>query len=37
MVIEDGVRWSVEGFARVLGDRHDPAIALSARASRARV
>ncbi len=36
MVIEDGVRWSVEGFARVLGDRHDPAIALNARASRAR-
>jgi DNA-binding GntR family transcriptional regulator len=32
IVIEDSVRWSVEGFARVLGDRHDPAIALAGRA-----
>ncbi|MFZ1992592.1 MAG: GntR family transcriptional regulator [Solirubrobacteraceae bacterium] len=37
IVIEDSVRWSVEGFARVLGDRHDPAIALSAPAGASRV
>jgi DNA-binding GntR family transcriptional regulator len=37
IVIEDSVRWSVEGFARVLGDRHDPAIALTGRARADRV
>jgi DNA-binding GntR family transcriptional regulator len=37
IVIEDSVRWSVEEFARVLGDRHDPAIALSTRARADRV
>jgi DNA-binding GntR family transcriptional regulator len=29
IVIEESVRWSVEGFAQVLGDRHDPALALT--------
>jgi DNA-binding GntR family transcriptional regulator len=37
IVIEDSVRWSLEGFARVLGHRHDPAITLSARAGADRV
>lgn len=37
VVIEESVRWSVQGFADVLGDRHDPAIALTRRERGNRV
>jgi DNA-binding GntR family transcriptional regulator len=37
IVIEDSVRWSVDGFARVLGERHHTAVALPARAEADRV